>query len=808
MVTVAARRRIVAMWLGAVAAAAAPWMPLHAQGQAMDAQDARLHEPLPLQVVVSVHGHNGRSPIHFSPDGQWIAHTVTTDETVPRDARAMLYSPTGVPFGEGDSRMEATLTHTRTGEKIRLGGPGGTSWAPVWSPDGERVAFYSDQDGEAGLWIWERASGTAWRFPGAIVRPLFGFEQVRWSNDGLRVLVKLLAGGLSIAQANAMDSMGRASTTRFPDVPPGQPSVLVRRHEPAASEGSTAAAAGQAEPADESPAVTDLAVVDLKTRRIERLAPRARVLWYAFSPDQRFVAYTVSKGPEPNTQQSLFDLVVVEAGGNGRRVLIGDVRLGYGIECNWSPDSRAIACIESGQLGSGRIVSVTVADGEIRRFGEGLAGGEVPSFNSGQGEYPPLWSADSTQLFAIGKGELWRIDVQSGQGAVVGRIPGQHIQAVAMPYGRPAIWTTNGGRTAWVVARAPDGAHSVIHAIDLDTGCAREVLRETKVYAGLFSLGASDVTEELAFVSTGQQHLPDIWLLDTRDSKVRRATRLNPELDRYALGQARVLHWRGIDGEPLAGTLLLPPGYRDGQRLPLVVNVYGGAMGSQSINYFGGRGGSTPMLNMHVLVTRGYAVLFPDAPLRQGRTMTDIVPVVMAGVDAAIEAGYADPRRLAVIGQSYGSFNTLSLIAQTTRFRAASITAAVIHPDLFAAYLGGIGYYEQGQGSMGGSIWEHHERYAANSPLFLFDRIETPLLIGQGERDGDLVPANAIFTALQRLDKPVELRVYEAEGHVITQKPNVIDFWRRRLDFFAGHLDLALDENGAVIVEEGEPKGR
>jgi len=102
---------------------------------------------------------------------------------------------------------------------------------------------------------------------------------------------------------------------------------------------------------------------------------------------------------------------------------------------------------------------------------------------------------------------------------------------------------------------------------------------------------------------------------------------------------------------------------------------------------------------------------------------------------------------------------------------------------------------------MGGNIWEYHDRYRDNSPLFRFDRIQTPLLIGQGEKDGpDLIPSDAIFTALERLGKTVEYRIYEGEGHVITQKRHVIDFWNRRLEFLAEHLELRTDQRGRVTA--------
>jgi len=111
------------------------------------------------------------------------------------------------------------------------------------------------------------------------------------------------------------------------------------------------------------------------------------------------------------------------------------------------------------------------------------------------------------------------------------------------------------------------------------------------------------------------------------------------------------------------------------------------------------------------------------------------------------------------------------------------------------------GYYEHGQGNLGGTPWEYRERYLANSPIYQFDQIETPLLIGQGNKDGNLIASDAIFAALKRLGKDAEYRIYKDEGHVLESKPNVNDFWQRRLEFLAEHLNLALDSNGAIIFD-------
>jgi dipeptidyl aminopeptidase/acylaminoacyl peptidase len=771
--------------------AAAALLCLLPESLAAQVPGGKLREPLPLEIAASPRGINTQAPISFSADGLWLAHTVETEETVAPDTTTDFYTATGFPLTSGMARPEATITHTRTGESIRLGGPRSASWSPVWSSDGSRIAFYSDEGGEAGLWVWDRATRTAVRVTAEIVRTDFGFVAPRWSADGERLLFPALPRGISIAEANANDAPSFQSKAS-PAAPanPDQPSVVVRR---AVLRGAAGGRDGEPEatPTDAHASLldrraVDLVVVELRTGKVSRVAERIKIDYYAWSPDGRYIAYTTGRGFAPNTMQGLFDFEIRDlAGGTNRRVASG-ARMGWGYEWHWSPDGRHIAYLSSSEEGRGEVVVISVEDGSVRA----LAGGDLPSFNHALGSPAPLWAPDGKYIYGVARGELWRLDVGSGQGQIVTGIDGWRIAALMTPFEQPTLWSTNHGSTLWAVAREVAGGRAGIFAVDIESGSAQQVLAEAKSYTTLpMAIAASAATGEVAFVSTDQQHLPDIWLLDTATGKVRHGTQLNEALDRYELGQVELIEWTGPEGQPLRGALMLPPGYRPGQRLPLVAWVYGGQMGSRFANQFG-FWGDIPVFNMHVLATRGYAVLYPDAPVRVGRTMSDIVATIMPGIDTAIKEGYADPDRLALMGQSYGSYTALSLITHTTRFKAAVLSAAVIHPDLFADYLGGLGpgYYEAGQGAMGGTIWQHRDRYLENSPLFLFDRIETPILIGQGDRDGDLVPVNAIYTALERLAKPVEFRLYQGERHVLQRKANVIDFWERRLEFLAEHL--------------------
>jgi dipeptidyl aminopeptidase/acylaminoacyl peptidase len=178
--------------------------------------------------------------------------------------------------------------------------------------------------------------------------------------------------------------------------------------------------------------------------------------------------------------------------------------------------------------------------------------------------------------------------------------------------------------------------------------------------------------------------------------------------------------------------------------------------------------------------------------------MLDLAKTILPGVDKVISLGIADPDRLGVMGHSYGAYSVLSLIVQTRRFKAAMESDGM--GDLISAYgqmqRDGTSFHtsimEQGQGLIGGTPWELRQRYIENSPLFYFDRVETPLLIVHGSED-TAVPAflgDEVFVALRRLGKHVEYAKYEGENHspLNWSYPNQTDLCNRLIDWFDRYL--------------------
>jgi len=287
------------------------------------------------------------------------------------------------------------------------------------------------------------------------------------------------------------------------------------------------------------------------------------------------------------------------------------------------------------------------------------------------------------------------------------------------------------------------------------------------------------------------QHPRELWTTSTSFAEPARVSHLNVALEHFQMGSSRVISWMSDDGERIEGALLLPSDYREGRCYPLVVLVYPSGLLSSESNRFGG----TSFMNMQLFATRGYAVLLPDSPQHVGTPMLDVAKTVLPGVNRVIEMGIADPERLGVIGHSNGGYGTLSLIVQTTRFKAAIEASGAANLMGFYGEMrdDGTAYgntLERSVDPLGGTPWSHRSRYIENSPIFYLDRVETPLLIVHGAEDATVASflGDEIFVGLRRLGKKVEYAKYQGEGHSLESFENERDFTERAIAWFDQYL--------------------
>jgi dipeptidyl aminopeptidase/acylaminoacyl peptidase len=294
----------------------------------------------------------------------------------------------------------------------------------------------------------------------------------------------------------------------------------------------------------------------------------------------------------------------------------------------------------------------------------------------------------------------------------------------------------------------------------------------------------------------------DVFVMDTATRKVKRLTEVNPQLHELALGKLEAVSWRSFDGMEIWGLLLTPPGWKPGERLPMLVYVHGGPGGGVTHGLFPQfmhTVGQVDPFPTEAFAGDGYAVLFPmprggagygEAGQRMivNRWGEDDYKDIMTGVDAMIARGIADADRLGVMGASYGGYMTNWIVTQTGRFKAAAAAASIC--DLEDARLlvdGGdimIQYFRE--------PWENRASYAAHSPLNFVEKVTTPLLLQHGERDPRVPVAGAwkMYRALKALGKTVELYVYPRGGHVMYEPTTQQEMMARGVDWFVRNIPL------------------
>lgn len=267
---------------------------------------------------------------------------------------------------------------------------------------------------------------------------------------------------------------------------------------------------------------------------------------------------------------------------------------------------------------------------------------------------------------------------------------------------------------------------------------------------------------------------PDVYLV-AAGGALDRVTKINPQVEDWILPSIELVRWQAPDGTPVEGILELPPGWtKDDGPLPMIVEIHGGPTAATHLEMRFWIYGRT------LLAAKGYALLSPNYRGSTGYGddfMTDLigrendieVADILAGVDAMIDRGIADPDRLGVMGWSNGGFLTNALIAASDRFKAASSGAGVLDQVVQWATEDTPGHVINFMGSV--LPWQNPEHYRKGSPLYGLGSTATPTLIHVGGNDPRVPPAHSrgLYRALRiYLGVPTELIVYPGAAHSLT----------------------------------------
>ncbi len=407
----------------------------------------------------------------------------------------------------------------------------------------------------------------------------------------------------------------------------------------------------------------------------------------------------------------------------------------------------------------------------------------------------PAWLPDGGTIAALGhrqegragsRNDLWLFAADGSDATRTGGrnlssghdlMPGSTMNSDVTVEGHPRVSPSADGR--WLHFSAPiEGAYELwrIGVADgrlerLTQG--RHYISDWDLVAAPGQSGRTPLTTQIVYLRSAPTEPPDLWVLETDGAAAgapRRLTGFNADLlADLELREPQERH-STVDGRQIQGWFI--PASGDGDSRPLVVEIHGGphtlygwsiswefqllAASGIGVFYCNPRG------------SEGYGQAFNDANHRDWGPgpMHD----VLAGVDALVADGLADPDRLGVTGGSYGGYLTNWMIAQDQRFQAAMTCRCV--SDMTMLFLtGDISGGDWANLEFDATPWTDPAYYREISPITYADRIRTPLLIQHSEDDlrTTIGQAEALFTVLRTHRRRVRLMRVPDETHDLTR---------------------------------------
>jgi len=301
----------------------------------------------------------------------------------------------------------------------------------------------------------------------------------------------------------------------------------------------------------------------------------------------------------------------------------------------------------------------------------------------------------------------------------------------------------------------------------------------------------------------------ETYLFDRRTHTLAFQYKVQEKLPREALAEMKSVRYKSSDGLEIPAYLILPKGL-PAKGLPTLVLPHGGPWGRDVwrfnglAQFFANRGYAVLMPNFRG--SAGYGKKFLDAGNGEwGRKMQDDLTW---GVKYLVAEGIADPKRVGILGISYGGYATLAGVTFTPDLYAAAVDIA--GPSDLPSLLESIPpYWEAGRKTLYSrmadpSTPEGRALLHAESPSRYVDKIKTPLMVVQGANDPRVNnnQAEEIVIAMRDRGYPVEFLMARDEGHGYERPVNNMACFMAAETFLAKYLGGRYQEGGTQEVAQ------
>ncbi|MCH8684268.1 alpha/beta hydrolase family protein [Pedomonas mirosovicensis] len=283
------------------------------------------------------------------------------------------------------------------------------------------------------------------------------------------------------------------------------------------------------------------------------------------------------------------------------------------------------------------------------------------------------------------------------------------------------------------------------------------------------------------------------YLFQMATATMNRVAAVNEKLRGKTLASPKPISYKARDGLEIHGYLTLPPG-REAKGLPLIIMPHGGPYGVRDNDAY------DP--DVQFLANRGYAVLQPNyrgsggygwafeerGDGQWGRAMQDDLD---DGMDWLVKEGIADPKRVCIVGASYGGYAALwGATRNPERYRCAASFAGVT--DIARQLRYSRDFFYSGTEAR---VWKERVRGDKDadiddfSPLRQIDRLQVPVFLAHGDDDQRVPPEQSILyaRALEKAGKPHEFYLYKDEGHGFSHMSNRKAYFNQLEAFLRKH---------------------
>jgi dipeptidyl aminopeptidase/acylaminoacyl peptidase len=295
--------------------------------------------------------------------------------------------------------------------------------------------------------------------------------------------------------------------------------------------------------------------------------------------------------------------------------------------------------------------------------------------------------------------------------------------------------------------------------------------------------GKDKQSEPTVFVDEDLNRPPQIVAEDPETKQRGVVFDLNPQFAAMSLGHVKEIRWSDTAGHEIIGALYLPPDYVQNKRYPLVIQTHG-----YRPHEFWIDGPYATAFVAQPLASRGIAVLqLPEVAAGTADEGERNVLAFESGIKYLDQQGIIDVNHVGLVGFSRTCYHVKYVLTHSKfHFGAASITDGVDAgyfqfatfaneaPNVAADAKMLVGAAPFGKGL---SIWMN------NSPGFLLDRVETPILI-EATRPTSLMSEWEWFSGLSQLGKPVELLYLPTGAHVLEKPWDRLTSLQSNLDWF------------------------